>query len=210
MNMSYTKFLKVIIRVAYYGSILALVGTGIAFTLGLVKPQNKFLISVETPLTSPNTGTFDEPGWAGRVSGGNNLRLTFTELSPAAIQEHIGLYVSIALSTFLGMVLLVFIARQLMQIVDTLGTPEVFSQANVVRIRLLGGLLIALEFIKPFIWLFIRNDVLDLMSRNDIPYGGENLSFGLSDWGLAGLLILGLAEVFRSGQQLKQESELTI
>ena len=210
MNASYLKFLKFVVAMAYYGSIAALIFVGIMLTLELVRPINKFLISVEIPFSLAKSIAFDEPDWTIKLGPGTDSRLTFTSFTPAAVQNHASLYISVVLSILLGLVLTIFGIRQIKNLVDTLGTPSVFSQANVVRIRWLGGLLIVAQFIQPLVWLLVRNDVLTLLNRNGIKYSNESIGFGVSGLTFAGLLILGLAEVFHSGYQLKQESELTI
>lgn len=210
MNTSYLRFLKVMAAIGYYGSIAATAALAVSLLLGIFTPTARFSISLAIPISLANSILFDESGWAVKLGGDTNTKLTLTTLNPNAVHEYVGLYMSIALSWLLLMLLAIFIARQLKQIVDTIGTPDVFSQGNVVRIRLLGGLLIGLELVKPVVWLLIRNDVLALLNHNHITYSNEQISFGLSSWGVAGLLILGLAEVFRSGNQLKREHDLTI
>jgi hypothetical protein len=210
MNTSYFKFLKVVVAIAYYGLIAALVVVVAMLALNYVLPQETVRFTVNIPIQLTDSMSFKDADWIGNVSSAPYSLLTINALNPVAARQSAGLYVLVGLSIVASLGFVFFIIRLLKQIVATLGTSDVFSQVNVVRIRLLGGLLIGLEFIKPLVWLLIRSDVLALMSRNHIQHSGEQIGFGVSNLTFAGLLLVGLAEVFRSGYQLKQESELTI
>ena len=210
MNTSYFKFLKVVVAIAYYGLIAALVVVVAMLIFNYVVPQETVRFTVNIPIQLTDNVSFKDADWIGKVSSASYSFLSINSLNPTAGRQHAGLYVLIALSIVASLGVVLFILRVLKRIVATLGTSDVFSMTNVVRIRLLGGLLIGIEFIKPLVWWLIRSDVLAILDRHHINYSSEQIGFGVSTLTFAGLLLIGLAEVFRSGYQLKEESELTI
>lgn len=98
---------------------------------------------------------------------------------------------------------------QVKRIFDTLGTPDVFSSANVRRIRVIACLMISCQLLPAIVWLFFQSDITALLDAHKIRYS-NNLEFGISPLLITGVLLFGLAEVFRSGFQLRQEQDLTI
>jgi hypothetical protein len=89
---------------------------------------------------------------------------------------------------------------------------EVFSGKNVRRVRIIGWLFIASAILRLITTGWLKHRMADLVMHH-VPLGGMTVESTTSgDWlGLTtGLVILGLAEVFRQGLILKEESTLTI
>ncbi len=105
--------------------------------------------------------------------------------------------------------LILFGFWQLKRVFDTLGTPDVFSNANVRRIRIIAVVLVGYQLAPGLCWVFIQSDILALLDKHHLPYT-INYELNVGTAFITGILILGLAEVFRSGFQLHQEQELTI
>lgn len=157
-----------------------------------------------------DNASFNESGLAGTISSSDYSVLTLKLNDFEGVRQNALLYGTMLLTLILLIGVILLLVYQLKQIVSTIGTLAVFSRTNVVRMRIIGGLLIALELIEPLMWLVIRPEVMDLLNRNHIRYAGKQMGVSTSGLVFAGLLIIGLAEVFRSGYQLKQEQELTI
>jgi len=90
-----------------------------------------------------------------------------------------------------------------------------FVDANVFRLRMLGIMLLLIE---PLTWLGKTIMLRNLSAFVEVEFfkkSYDQLSLGVpfqffSTWIITGVLVLILAEVFRSGIALKNESELTI
>lgn len=90
-----------------------------------------------------------------------------------------------------------------------------FVDANVSRLRMLGIMLLLIE---PLTWLGKTIMLRNLSAFVEVEFfkkSYDQLSLGVpfqffSTWIITGVLVLILAEVFRSGIALKNESELTI
>ncbi|MBX2964891.1 MAG: DUF2975 domain-containing protein [Cyclobacteriaceae bacterium] len=90
-----------------------------------------------------------------------------------------------------------------------------FVEANVFRLRMLGIMLLLIE---PLSWLGKTIMLRNLSTYVEVEFfkkSYDQLSLGVpfqffSTWIIAGVLVLVLAEIFRSGIALRNESELTI
>lgn len=90
-----------------------------------------------------------------------------------------------------------------------------FVDANVFRLRMLGIMLLLIE---PLSWLGKTIMLRSLPAYVEVEFfkkSDDQLSLGVpfqffSTWIIAGVLVLVLAEVFRSGITLRNENELTI
>ena len=210
MNTSYVKFLRLLIAIAYYGLIAVLVVVGIALIFNYFEPQRTMQFSMDIPVQLKKSVSFQENGWAGSVTSSGYSSLSIHLLDSTMTQQNTLIYGAIGLIILLTLSLTIWLLYQIKQLLRTVGTPAVFSGENVVRIRTIGGLLIALELAKPLWWWIIGHNVLGVLTKHRINYNDAQISSGDSNLLFAGLLIIGLAEVFRSGYQLKEESELTI
>ncbi len=207
MNTSYLKFLKVVVAIAYYGLAAILLLVVLALTFNYFVPQSSMSVQLDVPIRLGDAISFSGNDWKGTLTNVTHSSLAVSLTGSEPDQKLIWLYAGIALGSIVGLSLVLAIVYQIKQIVGSLGTSDVFSMANVVHIRLLGILLIAIEFVKPLAWGLMRHEVVATLKENNIGLASEQFAIELP---VAGLLILGLAEVFRSGYQLKQESELTI
>lgn len=210
MKTSYVKFLRIVVDIIFYLLIVAVFMIMAVPVVSSFYPKSAVKVSMPIPVQLRNNASFNENGLTGTVSSSDYSELSIRLTDFGVVRQNALLYGAMLLSFIAlaaGLLLLVY---QLRQLVRTIGTPAVFSRTNVVRIRIIGGLLIAAELVKPVMWLVIRPDVLALLNRFHIRYTSEQVGVSTSGLVFAGLLILGLAEVFRSGYQLKQEQELTI
>ena len=210
MKTSYVKFLRLLIAIGYYGLIAILVIVGVALIFNYFEPQRTMQFSMDIPVQLNNKVSFQENGWAGSITSSGYSSLSINLLGSTFSQQNTLIYGAIGLLILLSLSLSIWLLYQIKQLLRTMGTAAVFSGENVVRIRAIGGLLIALGMVKPLWWWLIGHNVLGVLTKHRINYTGEQISFGDSNLLLAGLLVIGLAEVFRSGYQLKEESELTI
>ena len=107
-----------------------------------------------------------------------------------------GMLMAFGLSTG-GVLVIVHFLRQ---IFTTLTAGDPFHPDNVNRLRLIGGMLAALELGRYAVWGVSR--MLPIVSRVE-----PNLN--LTAW-FSVLVVFVLAEVFREGARLRREAELTI
>jgi hypothetical protein len=117
-----------------------------------------------------------------------------------------------AFSAFCAGVVALALLELFRRMLGSVEHQEVFTSSNIRNVRMIGILLIASSILKASAaaWLAFR------MAAIVTPYlaGGRVTLDSTSEGGLpglaAGLMILALAEVFRQGLTLKQESDLTI
>ena len=143
----------------------------------------------------------------------NNLEGTVTFEHPKSAAELIDplkvpFYVSMLAAGVTSIALLECIRRMF----SSVDQGEVFSAVNARRVRLIGWLFIASSVLRLITtgWLKHRMAVLVM---HQVPLGGMTVdSTTTGDWlGITiGLVILALAEVFRQGLLLKEDSALTI
>ena len=140
----------------------------------------------------------------------SQAKISFHYPDSARFRDDFNRYTSqFLLPTLVIFALMLLALWQIKRIFDTLGTPDVFSQANVRRIRVIACLLIIYQLLPSIVWLFIQSDIIALLDKHQIRYR-INYDIKLFDIFFTGVLLFGLAEVFRSGFQLKQEQDLTI
>lgn len=138
----------------------------------------------------------------------NNLSVNFNTTDSAV---RIFLLSSAVLMLVYYLVML-FIVRK---IVLSVRYETPFVDANVFRLRMLGIMLLLIE---PLTWLGKTIMLRNLSAFVEVEFfkkSYDQLSLGVpfqffSTWIITGVLVLILAEVFRSGIALKNESELTI
>lgn len=138
----------------------------------------------------------------------NNLSVNFNTTDSAV---RIFLLSSAVLMLVYYLVML-FIVRK---IVLSVRYETPFVDANVSRLRMLGIMLLLIE---PLTWLGKTIMLRNLSAFVEVEFfkkSYDQLSLGVpfqffSTWIITGVLVLILAEVFRSGIALKNESELTI
>ena len=210
MKTSYFKFLRILVAVVYYGLIIVLVIASAALIFNYFVPQSTLQFSMDIPIQPKNSVSFQEKGWAGSITSSGYSSLSINLRDSTLTPQNTLIYFMMGLTIILSLSLTIWLLYQVKQLLNTVGTPAVFSWSNVVRIRTIGGLLIATELAKPLGWWAIRHNVLGLLTKHQINYSDNQINIGTSNLLFVGLLVLGLAEVFRSGYQLKQESELTI
>jgi hypothetical protein len=106
---------------------------------------------------------------------------------------------------FAPMFVLVILLRR---IAATLVEGDPFTEANVNRIRAIGGLVMAFEFFRGAAQLGLAA----LVAGTSTMRGFTLLSWG--EWNfltfVLGLVIIGLAEVFRYGMRLQTDVDLTV
>ncbi|TAE28267.1 MAG: DUF2975 domain-containing protein [Cytophagales bacterium] len=144
------------------------------------------------------------------INANSPVSVSFYYSNPAQLRKDFGVYASqILFPVFLLISLLLIGCWQAKRIFDTLGTPNVFSRANVKRIQVIASLFIVYKLLDVIVWLIVQKDVLAMLDTYGIKYDIiHSLSF--SETFVFAILLFGLAEVFRSGLQLKQEQDLTI
>ncbi|WP_179830318.1 DUF2975 domain-containing protein [Spirosoma fluviale] len=175
-------------------------------------PIEQYKLFTTVPVRLGEEVVYGDKGFVVTAKSSFQTSLSFIYFNRPFIEENAGLYWKITGWYFLGAMLITLMLHQVKQIMDSVGTVNVFSSANVFRIRLLGGLFLFDTVIDPLRWLWIKDDVIALLKKHYVAF--EQGGYGL--WGLLsasffiGLLLFGLAEVFRSGLYLKEEQELTI
>ncbi|GAB3758487.1 DUF2975 domain-containing protein [Spirosoma pomorum] len=91
----------------------------------------------------------------------------------------------------------------------TLGTNRVFSIENVRRIQGIGLLVVGIKLLSLTPWWLTKAYIIDTLSSHHIQFT-TNSNYTLLNEVFLGVLIIGLAEVFRQGMTLKEEQALTI
>lgn len=208
----YLRLIKVSVTVLFWLTVLSIGLVGL-----LMVKSTKFGGSPTFTIDLPNVILDDAPAkvvkeTSRHLSFGNTAqaKIGFYYPDPAQFREDFGRYVGQFLLPSLTLLALMLIGFwQVKRIFDTLGTSDVFSKANVRRIRVIACLLITSQLLPGILWLFIQFDVIALLDMYKIRYRiSQEIKIG--DMFITGVLLLGLAEVFRSGVQLKQEQDLTI
>ncbi len=126
---------------------------------------------------------------------------------PSTFYYHVGII-------FIINLFLIFILLQLKKITTSVIRKTPFELANKNRLKYMGIALILLAFFKPIVYPFLAHTFnLPLDSPNCLTIA-KSIKVDLLgiDWLYltSGFVCLLLAEVFRVGNELKQETELTI
>jgi hypothetical protein len=169
---SVSSLLKTILDVVYYGLIVLAVVLGLAALAALLFQLGPDMVK------------------SIRIDGADSRVLTRPDIL-AAIFAAIGIYVA-------GILI---ILNRLRKVFTTLTAGDPFHPDNVIRLRLVGGLLAGLEIMRYLVWA----GGVALVPGID-PTGP---SISLSGW-FSILVVFVLAEVFREGARLRREAELTI
>lgn len=214
MHISYLRTLKGIVAFVYYASLVAIV-TGLFLVLYLYFgsiEQHKLVTSITVPIRLGEEVVYGDKGFVVTTKSSFQSSLSFIYFNRPFTEGSAGLYWKITCWYFIGALFITLMLHQVKQIMDSLGTVNVFSSANVVRIRILGGLLLLQPIMEPLRWLWVKDDVIALLKKHYVAYeqGGYGVLAFVSDSFFIGLLLFALAEVFRSGLYLKKEQELTI
>lgn len=152
----------------------------------------------------------NETGRQVSFSNTAQTKISFSYPDPVRFREDLNQYTGQFMLPMISAFALVLIGLwQVKRIFDTLGTPAVFSRANVTRIRVIACLLIVYQLLPGIVWLFIQSDITALLDTYKIRYS-INQDTRMGDIFITGVLLFGLAEVFRSGLRLKQDQDLTI
>jgi hypothetical protein len=110
---------------------------------------------------------------------------------------------------FLTLLALAWLLWLVRAVTYTLGTNWIFSFRNVRRIRGIGLLVIVIKLLSLAPWLLAKAYIIDALNKNHIHFT-TNSHYTLINELFLGVLIIGLAEVFRQGMLLKEEHALTI
>jgi hypothetical protein len=125
-----------------------------------------------------------------------------------------GHYAVLLLFTLVYGGLYFLVLYQLKSIFGSIDEGNPFARENIRRIRLLGGGLIAAELARIGFEYMVVTFVKGLISVQGGELSYLNIFFYLKwlnlDIIFAGLVILGIAEVFKVGVHLREEQELTI
>ena len=127
------------------------------------------------------------------------------ETDPEVLRRLIrGPVIPLALAALsLYMAALVVIIGRLRQVFATLTRGDPFQPLNVSRLRMVGVMLICIEF-----WNFLVPPLLRRMVPGDLADDAQG-RLSLTGW-FSILVVFVLAEVFREGARLRREAELTI
>jgi hypothetical protein len=137
----------------------------------------------------------------GQVGDASGKATFLADVSSAtALLYLLGLVLSLA-PAFVLVIILRRIARSVV-------AGEPFTDANIDRIRAIGLLVMALEFLRGAVQLGLETMV---MATSEMP-GYTLVAWGEWNFGVVilGAVILGLAEVFRYGMQLQADVDLTV
>jgi|GEM_PF-6169084 len=110
---------------------------------------------------------------------------------------------------FLIMLALTWLLWLVRAVIYTLGTNRVFGVANVRRIQGIGLLVIGVKLLSFTPWWLTKTYILDTLTNNHIHFTTDS-HYTLLNEIFLGVLIIGLAEVFRQGMKLNEEQALTI
>jgi hypothetical protein len=110
---------------------------------------------------------------------------------------------------FLIMLALAWLMWLVRAVTYTLGTNRVFSFQNVRRIQGIGLLVIVIKLLSLTPWWLAKAYITGVLNKNHIHFT-TNSHYTLINELFLGVLIIGLAEVFRQGMMLKEEQALTI
>jgi hypothetical protein len=110
---------------------------------------------------------------------------------------------------FLIMLALAWLMWLVRAVTYTLGTNRVFSFQNVRRIQGIGLLVIVIKLLSLTPWWLAKAYIIGVLNKNHIHFT-TNSHYTLINELFLGVLIIGLAEVFRQGMMLKEEQALTI
>ncbi|MCX6215423.1 DUF2975 domain-containing protein [Spirosoma sp.] len=212
MHISYLRTLKGIVAFVYYASLVGMVGGALALIYAYFSPLEHLKFYINVPIRLGEEAVYGDRGFVVTTYNSYSSWLNFDCFDRSMFDEDAGLYWKNVICIFLGVSIIVMMLRQVKLILDTVGTINVFSTANVARIRVLGILLLMNNFDEPLCWFLIKNDVVALLQKHHAAYtlGSYGLPTLLSSSFFIGFLLFGLAEVIRSGLYLKEEQELTV
>jgi len=123
--------------------------------------------------------------------------------APSTSPLVIGYYLGILIAFVPGLVLVVLLRK----IMTSVSQGEPFSAANIGRIRAIGIITIANEFVRGLVVLLIQGWLAD--SAKTGMFMTVDVEWNLMIFVL-GAVIVALAEVFRYGMQLQADVDLTV
>lgn len=209
---AYLRFLKFFVTVSFWTTVLFVgVMTFLFVKSTTLSPPPTFTISLPTILlTTVPVKTVQEQDRRITIEAASQAKISFYYPDSGKVRDRFVPFAKqLWLPTFLVFTILLFGLWQVKLIFDTLGRPDVFGTANVRRIRVIACLFVIYQILPNIIWLFLQDDITDLLDTHHVKYSiVHNIKF--VDTFITAVLLFGLAEVFRSGLQLKQDQDLTI
>ncbi len=172
---SVSSFLKVVLDVVYA---VVCIGAGIVGPLGLA-------VLIYLPFTSSVHFQF-------------NGRILVSPVPPLALA-------AVLMGAEVYIACLVIILNRLRRVMETLTLGDPFRPENVGRLRLIGGVLVALEISS----YGVRTILAWTAPVRSLNRTSQEAWFNPTVW-FAVLVVFVLAEVFREGARLRREAELTI
>lgn len=210
MRGSLSRNLTFLANALFYLTLVMAVGILAIFLLGSTYYPDLLNFSINLPVSLDKVGADLPLGESVRLTSGPESSINISITNQAVLVDNLSLCLKLGFTTLLGTGLALLMLWHIKHIVGTISTPQVFSPENLLRIRKVAFLIIALGFLRPLSLLLIMNDVTALFDRYQVRYSQFYVNFDLFEGVLAGFFLLGLVEVFRSGLQLKQEQDLTI
>lgn len=165
-----------------------------------------------TTVTESNTVAMSLPGGNGDFKlynmGGapRFVMLTFDDMS-AMLQVR---YLSFILFQGLSWLSAVFVLFQMARIFQNLHAGQTFRADNTRRIQWIGGAVLAFPALRYAALRILSNIAYEAQGHQIVTAPAPSSMDLLLFCGLIALVVLGLAEVFRYGNQLQQEQDLTI
>ncbi|MBS0663962.1 MAG: DUF2975 domain-containing protein [Verrucomicrobia bacterium] len=107
---------------------------------------------------------------------------------------------------------LIALLECLQRVFRSVGEDEVFSEKNLRRVRMIGWLFVISSVLRVITGGWLMHRMTELV-RHAVPLNGMSIEStipGDITPFLTGVVILGLAEVFRQGLRLREENSLTI
>ncbi len=157
------------------------------------------------------TGFFSENGLSNLPQAGlqietPGLDIRFDALTTAAMSK--GFYLLTLFSIILLFAVYLYVLYNLRKIFATLVTENPFDRENVVRIRRIGGAVIAGAVLKSLVQTAFGFFFTHYVSVTGVDFRAK-LSLDLTTIFL-GLVFLVLAELFRLGSAMQEEQDLTV
>ena len=201
-NKSLSKILSIILNCLWW---IEWIGSGILVTVILVTYFLKKNMSLNFPLTFSSV-TFKTIPAVSKGTPGGIINVTNGNFYVPVDNNWLNI-LALLFSGIAICAVIIFITYQLKLIFSSLSRNQPFSEPNVSRIRKIGFSLIVFSFLQFLSNIIINRFLISHFSWDE----GITLTYTFKfSYLIAGIVLIMIAEIFKEGVSLKEETNLTI